>query len=87
METASMSDLWCVHVLGPDDVHAAPSKVEAERAAAHLSAYWKSSRPDDDLVSFEVIPWPHSAESHAESVRFFYVETGLSPDSASEPIK
>ena len=74
-----MDELWCVHVNGPDDVHAAPSKAEAERAAAHLNAYFSQEPLDDLRVSAEVILWPWPPASHADSVRFFYVETGIAP--------
>ena len=30
-------ELWCLHILGPDDVHAAPSKEHAERAAERFN--------------------------------------------------
>lgn len=73
-----VNELWCLHVLGPDDVHPAPSKEEAERAAKFLSEYYRDD-PMDPPISFEAIPWMHSPESHAEGLKFFYVETGLSP--------
>ncbi len=82
-----MTELWCLHVLGPDDVHPAPSKEEAERAAAFMTKYyqdWMETRgehPMDPHISFEAAPWPHSPESHAEDLKFFYVITGLSPPS------
>lgn len=76
------NELWCVHVLGPDDMHPAPSKEEAERAVAALSEY----RRDDPHISFEAIPWPYSETSHVADVKFFYPTVGLSPpDSASAP--
>lgn len=73
-----MSELWCLHILGPDDVHAAPNKAEAERAVGFLAEYYKDDRMDPP-ISFEAIPWPHSPESHAEDVKFFYVNTGVAP--------
>lgn len=58
------TDLWCMHAIGPDDVHAAPSKEEAEQAAAWYNERFKN----EPEVRFEAIPWPHSAESHARAV-------------------
>lgn len=69
-----MSGLWCLHVLGPDDVHPAPSRAEAERAAEFMNARYSSKDPP---LSFEAAPWPYSALSHAEDVDSFYTMTGL----------
>ena len=68
-------ELWCLHVLGPDDLHPAPSKEAAERAAEHLSRYYGGKQMDPP-ISFEAKLWPYSAESHAQDVRFFYAITG-----------
>lgn len=59
-----MADLWCMNVVGPDDVHAAPSREDAERAVAWYQERFK----DCPEVGFVVAPWPHSAQSHAESL-------------------
>ena len=63
--------LWGVHVLGPDDVHAAPSH---EAAAVHAhemnkALHGKVGAPDDVLCFAYAAPWPHSRDSHAESVK------------------
>ena len=63
--------LWCVHVLGPDDVLAAPSH---EAAAVHAhginkAVFGRIGTPDDVLCFAYAAPWPHSRESHAESVK------------------
>ena len=74
--------LWCVHIVGPDDVYAAPSEVEARRAVGYMEAHWKKIEPDSEvnrMVRFEAIPWPHSAESHAKDVGRFYAEIGPPP--------
>ncbi len=66
--------LWCMHILGPDDVHAAPSKAHAEKAAAALNAFHAAragQSEHDPMVEAVVAPWPHSVESHAESVADF----------------
>ena len=74
-------ELWCVHILGPDDLYAAPSKAEAERAVAHMKQYWEKRHPEDaalNMVRFEVEPWPYSPASHANGVATFYNEIGIS---------
>jgi hypothetical protein len=86
MGDAMTDGLWCVHVIGPDDVHAAPSEAEARRAVAHMEKFWKERYPEEagwGFVSFEAIPWPHSPESHARDVRDFYKEMGLTPPEAA----
>ena len=63
-------ELWCVHVIGPDDVIAYPDKASAEQEAAalnemfaieaakhHGDANWPACRA-------EVILWPYSAGAH-----------------------
>jgi len=61
--------LWCLHIIGPDDVHPAPSKEQAERAATWVNA--RFSEVKDVLIKAEVIEWPHSPESHARGVAEF----------------
>lgn len=70
--------LWCVHVLGPDDMHPAPSKEEAERAAKHMTDYYGPG-PHDPPISFEAKPWPYSETSHVADLKEFYTLFGLSP--------
>lgn len=69
--------LWCLHILGPDDVHPAPSKEHAEVAAERFNQFIlgrKDQHQHDPVCSAVVAPWPHSAASHAESVGKFMVE-------------
>ena len=63
--------LWCVHVLGPDDVIAAPSHDAAVVHARELNKtlFSWASKADDVLCFAYAAPWPHSAESHAKSVK------------------
>lgn len=69
-----MSDLWAVHVEGPDDVLAMPDAVEAEKQAEQINAAYErfAARPDaselDGRWHAVVIPWPYDAEGHAESL-------------------
>lgn len=69
--------LWCCHVRGPDDVHAAPDYDTALKWADMLNDLSreankklnKTGRPEDD-VWCKAAPalWPWSSESHAESL-------------------
>lgn len=62
---------WCVHVLGPDDVHASRTHADAVRKAAALNAAMArglASEPNDILCFAYAAPWPHSAESHTNSL-------------------
>ena len=64
--------LWCLHVLGMDDVHPAPSKAHAERAAAWHNEQFKDQAARLGIsIEAKVVPWPHSAESHAAGVAEF----------------
>ena len=72
-----MSDepkLWAMHVPGPDDVFAMASEEAAHAAVAeHNKAVAEMGLAErfgmtQDQVSARVIEWPHSAESHAESL-------------------
>ncbi len=67
--------LWAVHVQGPDDIIAEPSKATAEQNAAALNAWYekRSQEPDFDPETFprihaEVIAWPYAREAHAEAL-------------------
>lgn len=62
--------LWCVHVLGSDDVMAAPSHLAAHTHAHELNKAMHSrpSTPADVLCFAYAAPWPHSAEDHAADV-------------------
>lgn len=71
--------LWCCHVRGPDDVHAAPDYATAlawadgcldlDRAIDH------HADPLLPYLSAIAAPWPYSAESHAtdlpKSIEYF----------------
>lgn len=74
--------LWALHVEGPDDMHAAPSKEIAERTRAKMQAYWDQlpHHPVDPILKFKVVPWPYSRESHATSLRFWSVYFGGEPE-------
>lgn len=62
-------ELWCVHIIGPDDLYAAPSKEEAEERVAAQNE-WINSDPKmrDYGIKAELLPWPYTPESHADSL-------------------
>tara|TARA_R110000751_G_scaffold307812_1_gene431802 strand:+ start:3349 stop:3624 length:276 start_codon:yes stop_codon:yes gene_type:complete len=63
--------LWCVHVLGADDVFAKATHAEAVENAAALNraVHCRNDPPGDILCFAYAAPWPHDAESHAEDMR------------------
>lgn len=74
-QLAGSEPLWCLHVLGMDDVHPAPTKAHAEKAAAwHNEQFKEQAARIGITVEAVVAPWPHSAESHAAGVADFIPE-------------
>ena len=76
--TNPASTLWCIHIPGPDDIHAASSKGVAEQAAfihnACMRAYFDKSPPSEFSPSSEslmavVIKYPGSEKSHARALK------------------
>lgn len=64
--------LWCLHILGPDDVHPAPSQAHAELAAANFNERFSELSASAEVMCKAVAaPWPHDPTSHAESVHRF----------------
>jgi hypothetical protein len=62
--------LYAVHVQGPDDIIAAPSKREAEVLAEKLmAATLECLQGQPCYVSMEVIAWPGTPASHAKQLR------------------
>jgi hypothetical protein len=71
-QLAGSEPLWCLHVLGMDDVHPAPSKAHAEKAAAWHNEQFKDQAARLGIsIEAKVVPWPHSAELHADGVAEF----------------
>jgi hypothetical protein len=66
---AKSTELWCLHIHGPDDVYPAPSKAHAEKAAELFNK--RFAHVTDVLCKAVVCEWPHSAESHAADVGTF----------------
>lgn len=62
--------LWCVHVLGPDDVLAAPCHEAAViQAREYNKAIHRNTTKQDVLCFAYAAPWPYSKEQHAEAVK------------------
>lgn len=74
-------DLWCIHIPGPGEVHAAPTKEAADHMAAQhnaaMATYYSSNEPNLEFApSIEsaqatVTKWPHDPQSHADELRAF----------------
>lgn len=62
--------LWCVHVQGPDDVHAMPSRAAAlERANELNECFGRHPYEDGDpIMRAVVIEWPHAADLHVTAL-------------------
>jgi hypothetical protein len=60
------TELWAVHVEGPDDIVAAKSKEDAEREADNLN----NLHLTEGLIpaNAKAIVWPYSAEAHAKNI-------------------
>lgn len=85
-----MSDdkLWMLHIQGPDDVVAAPSKNDADRVASAFNAYWTAhlakqramteaagGDPDNwPTVHAVVVEWDSTPAAHARSVAKYWPE-------------
>lgn len=71
-----MSDttLWAILIPGPDDLFAMDSEAAAQKAAEEHNAAVKANglaerfNIAEDQLFAKVVSWPHSAESHAESL-------------------
>lgn len=84
------NDLWCIHIPGTDEVHAAPSKEAADHMAAKhnaaMATYYASGNlnlecaPPLESVQASVIKWPHDQQSHADELREFdWAGWGIKP--------
>ena len=79
-------ELWCLHILGPDDVHPAPSKRHAEIAAEGFNKIFGNVADESEVMCKAVVaPWPHSPASHAESVQEFIANWMIPALATPEP--
>ena len=76
--------LWAIHIPGPDEFHAAPSKEAAEHMAAmHNKAMQEYITKNKltwgiEMITALVAAWPYDAESHATALlEFEYAAWGL----------
>lgn len=82
--------LWCVHIPGPGDIYAMPSKADAESFAARHNAaideYWIDVQrtknkeqlelyPTINKIRARVIEWPWHPKEHAEQLARIAMET------------
>jgi cytochrome c556 len=65
LSAASAGFLWCVHVVGPDDVYPVRSYAEAVAQAAKMNAATIEAT-EETGVAVVAVPalWPHDSESH-----------------------
>lgn len=74
MTTAEDTQLWAVHVQGPDSVIAQPSRQAAETYVAEINQAYEvlAQRPDaseaDPRWHGVVIPWDGTPQQHAEEL-------------------
>lgn len=78
--------LWMLHIQGPDDIVAAPSKVQAEQVAAAFNAYWgdyltrqraasiaEGKNPDHwPTITAVVAEWDGTAKAHAKNLAQYW---------------
>jgi len=58
--------LWCLHHIGPDDVHPAPDFATAQAWADYANA--ELCKGFEDISRFVVAIWPWAPESHADNL-------------------
>jgi uncharacterized protein YktB (UPF0637 family) len=82
VENGMKGELLCVHVIGPDAVHAAESLAAADKTADELNALFATFPKTENSPRMEAVvqAWPYSAESHASSL---LKEAKLNKDSAT----
>lgn len=61
--------LWCMHVLGPDDLHAASSHAAAEKMVNDMIDLLQRDVPTGDALCLPIVaPWPYSAKQHTATL-------------------
>ena len=95
-ERRAVMTLWCIHIPGPNDLHAAPSKEIAEHMATmHNQAMdqYLDANPGlrerwdtpQGTIFAEVCEWEHGADEHAEDLADFNPsEWGLPATSSNQ---
>lgn len=78
--------LWMLHIQGPDDIVAAPSKAQAEVVAASFNAYWgdylekqraasvaEGKNPDYwPTITAVVAEWDSTPKAHAQNLAQYW---------------
>lgn len=78
--------LWMLHIQGPDDIVAAPSKTQAESVAAAFNAYWgdylakqraasvaEGKNPDHwPTITAVVAEWDGTPKEHAKNLAQYW---------------
>lgn len=74
--------LWMIHVLGPDDIYAAPSLVEAYEQAAKYQRFFdgrKDKHEHDPIVRAVVTEWDGTPEQHAHNLTTYWKDFAWPP--------
>lgn len=86
VKDVSASVPWAIHVPGPEEYHAAPSREAAQQMAvrhnAAMSEYLARRQTELSVstasITATAVPWPFDAESHAEEIADFdYADWGI----------
>lgn len=72
--------LWCMHVIGPDDLHAARDYDDAARMVAELLAALAADGRSDVTCLPTVAVWPWGAEAHSRAL----AKTNAAPPAAAD---
>jgi len=62
--------LWCVNILGPNDVHAAENFEQAVVLCNRLNTFFSATnKPEHDILNLAIVArWPWGAMEHAEDL-------------------
>ena len=70
----SATEMFAVHVIGPDDLHACPDREVAEALALLLNRQFSRYKSAQDVgMRALVVPWPHGYETwkaESEQIQF-----------------
>lgn len=71
MEANANRVLWCVHVIGPDDLYAEPSHASAVANAEKLNrSVWARDDAPADVTCFAYADtWPWGSDAHADAMK------------------
>ncbi|EJN06446.1 hypothetical protein [Herbaspirillum sp. YR522] len=77
--TWSPEKLWAVHILGPDDVYAAPTMTDAYEEAARFQRFWAARQKSEysPTIVAVVTEWNGTPEQHAHSVATYWQDFAM----------